>query len=57
MKFISLKESKYVWLIIIALTIIAILFKSIYRQYITENHIQDKILEYQTHHQTFLRDY
>lgn len=41
MKFISLKESKYVWVIIIALTIIAILFKSIYRQYITENHIQD----------------
>lgn len=41
MKFISLKESKYVWLIIIALTIVAILFKSIYRQYITENNIKD----------------
>jgi hypothetical protein len=41
MNFMSLKESKYVWLIIIALTIIAILFKSFYRQYITENNIRD----------------
>ena len=41
MKFIGLKESKYVWLIIIVLTIIAILFKSVYRQYITENNISD----------------
>jgi hypothetical protein len=41
MKFISLKESKYVWVIIITLTIIAILFKSVYRQYITENNIED----------------
>lgn len=41
MKFISLKESKYVWLIIISLTIIAILFKSVYRQYIKENNISD----------------
>jgi hypothetical protein len=41
MKFISLKESKFVWLIIITLTIIAILFKSVYRQYITENNIND----------------
>ena len=41
MKFIGLKESKYVWLILIALTIIAILFKSVYRQYITENKIND----------------
>jgi surface polysaccharide O-acyltransferase-like enzyme len=41
MKFLSLKESKYTWLIIIVLTIIAIIFKSVYRQHITENKISD----------------
>lgn len=41
MKFKPLSQTKYVWIIIVLLSIIAILFKSIYRQYIYANHIND----------------
>ncbi|WP_300685124.1 hypothetical protein [Chryseobacterium sp.] len=41
MKFKPLSQTKYVWIIIILLSIVAILFKSIYRQYIYANHIND----------------
>jgi hypothetical protein len=41
MKFRNFKAVKYVWLILVILTIIAILFKSIYRHYISENNIND----------------
>lgn len=41
MKFRSLSETKYVWLILILLSIVAIILKSIYRQYIYANQIND----------------
>ncbi|MGJ1498383.1 hypothetical protein ACR79R_13795 [Sphingobacterium spiritivorum] len=41
MKFKSLSQTKYVWIIIILLSIVAIIFKSSYRQYIYANQIND----------------
>ncbi|SIT09494.1 hypothetical protein SAMN05421786_105141 [Chryseobacterium ureilyticum] len=41
MKFRALSQTKYLWIILILLSIIAILFKSTYRQYVYTNHIND----------------
>lgn len=41
MKFRSFSDTKYLWLVIVLLSIIAILFKSIYREYIYSNEIND----------------
>lgn len=41
MKFRSLSQTKYLWAIIVLLSIIAIVLKSIYRQYVYANHIHD----------------
>lgn len=41
MKFRPLSQTRYLWMIIILLSIIAILFKSTYRQYIYANQIND----------------
>lgn len=41
MKFKPLSETKYVWIILLVLTLIAILFKSVYRFYIYSNQIND----------------
>lgn len=41
MKFRPFRETKYIWILILLLSIIAILFKSIYRQYIYANQIND----------------
>lgn len=41
MKFRPFSDTKYLWLVIILLCIIAILFKSIYREYIYSNEIND----------------
>jgi len=41
MKFRPLSETKYVWIIIILLSIIAIVLKSAYRQYVYTNQIND----------------
>lgn len=41
MKFKPLSQTKYLWMLIILLSIIAIIFKSTYRQYIYVNHIND----------------
>ena len=41
MKFRPFSETKYVWIIILILTIIAIVFKSVYRHYIYTNQIND----------------
>ncbi len=41
MKFRPLSQTKYVWVTIILLSIIAIIFKSSYRQYIYANQIKD----------------
>lgn len=41
MKFKPLSETKYLWIIIILLSIIAIVFKSVYRQYVYTNQIND----------------
>jgi len=41
MKLRPFSETKYVWIIVVLLTIIAILFKSVYRGYIYINHIND----------------
>ncbi|HMR81744.1 MAG TPA: hypothetical protein PKE30_01380 [Niabella sp.] len=41
MKFRPLSETKYLWIIIALLSIIAIVLKSIYRQYIYSNRIND----------------
>lgn len=41
MKFRPLTETKYIWVIIIMLSVIAIFFKSTYRTYIYSNKIND----------------
>ncbi|MBL1409906.1 hypothetical protein [Sphingobacterium faecale] len=41
MKFRLFSGTKYLWLVIVLLSIIAILFKSIYREYIYSNEIND----------------
>ncbi|QQT26705.1 hypothetical protein [Sphingobacterium spiritivorum] len=41
MKFKPFSQTKYVWIILILLAIIAIIFKSSYRQYIYTNQIND----------------
>lgn len=41
MKFRPLKQTKYLWMFIILLSIIAIVFKSSYREYIYANDIND----------------
>lgn len=41
MRFRPFSETRYLWMIIILLSVIAIVFKSIYRQYIYTNQIND----------------
>lgn len=41
MKFRPFSQTKYLWTIVIILSIIAIIFKSSYRQYIYSHHIND----------------
>ena len=41
MKFRTLSQTKYLWMVLILLSIIAIIFKSSYRQYIYANQIND----------------
>ncbi|MGM1429992.1 hypothetical protein ACS126_12095 [Sphingobacterium lactis] len=41
MKFRSFAETKYLWVIIAVLTIVAIILKSVYRQYIYTHQIDD----------------
>ncbi|MDR2284472.1 MAG: hypothetical protein LBE37_14735 [Sphingobacterium sp.] len=41
MKFRPFSETKYLWVVLVLLAIIAILFKSIYRGYIYSNQIND----------------
>lgn len=41
MKLRPLSQTKYLWMLIILLSIVAIIFKSIYRQYIYSNQIND----------------
>jgi len=41
MKLRPFSQSKYLWMIIVLLSVIAILFKSSYRTYIYTNHIND----------------
>lgn len=41
MKFRPLAQTKYLWITIILLTVIAVIFKSSYRQYIYTNQIND----------------
>lgn len=41
MKFRPFSDTKYLWVVMVLLAIIAVLFKSIYRQYVYSNQIND----------------
>ncbi len=41
MKLKPFSQSKYSWIVIVLLSVVAILFKSMYREYIYANHIND----------------